>query len=159
MGAMAAYLGALASHLLKARRIAASFFATGFALALLGWVLRWGQVGHLPLQNLFEVFLFLGVLVWPMSLLCQRYLKVGGQAIDALLGIVVLFPAAFVFTAAPQQLPPALRSWLFAPHVGTYMAAYIVLAKAGLLAARELFRGRPADADGAARGAQMQAGG
>jgi ABC-type transport system involved in cytochrome c biogenesis permease subunit len=50
----------------------------------------------------------------------------------------VLFPAGFVFNAQPQQLPPALQSWLFAPHVAVYMFSYIFMAKATFQAACQL---------------------
>ena len=52
----------------------------------------------------------------------------------------MLFPAAFVFSADSEPLMPALRTWLFAPHVAAYMVAYVILAKAGLLALGSVFR-------------------
>jgi ABC-type transport system involved in cytochrome c biogenesis permease subunit len=42
----------------------------------------------------------------------------------------MLFPAGFVFSAEPRQLPPALQSWVFAPHVAVYVLSYILMAKA-----------------------------
>jgi ABC-type transport system involved in cytochrome c biogenesis permease subunit len=62
-----------------------------------------------------------------------------------LLGVAVLFPAGFVarFTEAPQKLPPALQSPLFAPHVLAYMAAYVAMAKAALLGLAEILGRRP----------------
>jgi ABC-type transport system involved in cytochrome c biogenesis permease subunit len=63
-----------------------------------------------------------------------------------LIGFIVLFPAGFVFSAEPQQLPPALQCWLFAPHVAVYMASYIVFAKATTQAVCCLLgRDRPED--------------
>jgi len=50
------------------------------------------------------------------------------------IGFIVMFPAGFVFSADPQQLPPALQCWLFAPHVAVYMLSYMVMAKATFLA-------------------------
>jgi ABC-type transport system involved in cytochrome c biogenesis permease subunit len=47
-----------------------------------------------------------------------------------LIGVVLLFPAGFVFNAEPQKLPPALQSWLFTPHVAVYLASYVIMAKA-----------------------------
>jgi ABC-type transport system involved in cytochrome c biogenesis permease subunit len=83
------------------------------------------------LQNLFEVFLTLGLLVIPISLLCRALLGIRSLATDLLLGIVILFPAGLVFHAEPQRLPPALQSWLFVPHVAVYMLSYVFMAKAG----------------------------
>jgi ABC-type transport system involved in cytochrome c biogenesis permease subunit len=90
-----------------------------------------------PLQNLFEVFLCLGM-IYPVSLFCRRVLRVGGYGADMLIGAIVLFPAGFVFNAEPQQLPPALQSWLFTPHVAVYMLSYIFMAKAAFQAICQL---------------------
>jgi ABC-type transport system involved in cytochrome c biogenesis permease subunit len=55
-----------------------------------------------------------------------------------LIGAIVLLPAGFVFDAEPQQLPPALQSWLFAPHVAVYMLSYVFMAKAACQAVFQL---------------------
>jgi len=129
--AMAAYLAAFAAMvLLRRRRGSEILYFAGFALALAGFIYRWQQVGHVPMQNLFEVFTCLGLVIYPISLFCHRVLKVGGRGADMLIGAVVLFPAGFVFSAEPQHLPPALQSRLFAPHVVVYMLSYMLMAKA-----------------------------
>ncbi len=84
----------------------------------------------LRLQNMFEVFLCLGMAIWPLSLFCRRLLGAGNAAFNAFLGFGVLFPAAFVFNADPEHLPPALRSFLFVPHVAAYMLSYVIMAMA-----------------------------
>jgi ABC-type transport system involved in cytochrome c biogenesis permease subunit len=132
---------ATAARLARAGRIV--FFA-GFLLAILAYAYRWYDVRHVPLQNLFEVFLFLGMVCYPISWFCRDILRIGGQWADMLIGAIVLFPAGFVFNAQPMQLPPALQSWLFAPHVAVYMLAYIFMAKAAFQASEQLWRGRPA---------------
>jgi ABC-type transport system involved in cytochrome c biogenesis permease subunit len=114
------------------------FFAFGFLTALVGYVLRWIHTGHVPMQNLFEVFLLLGTLVWPVSWFCIRRLHVGGQGADIFIAVIVLFPAGFIFDAEPQHLPPVLQSPLFVPHVGVYILSYILLAKATYWACVEL---------------------
>lgn len=138
---MAAYLLAFAATVTR-RRAGQALFIGGFGLALLSYVYRWVHVGHVPLQNLFEVFLSLGVLCYPISWFCRRVLHIGGQWADMLIGVIVLVPAGFMFDAQPQQLPPALQSWLFAPHVGVYVLSYIFMTKAGCQAAEQLL-GRP----------------
>lgn len=105
------------------------FFA-GFILSIVAWVYRWFHVQHLPMQNLFEVFLTLGVLIWPIWLFSWRVLGIRSLVSDIFIGWIVLFPAGFVFHAEPQRLPPALQSWLFAPHVAVYMISYVFMAKA-----------------------------
>ena len=111
-------------------------FGTAIVAAAIGY--RWYQAGHVPLQNLFEVFLCMG-LIYPLSAFCRRVLKVGAEWADMLIGIMVLLPAGFVFSAEPQKLPPALQSWLFAPHVAVYILAYIVMAKATIQAIGQMW--------------------
>ena len=91
-----------------------------------------------PFPNLFEVFLALGVACYPISWFCQRILRIGGQGADMLIGAIVLFPAGFVFSAQPMQLPPALQSWLFVPHVAVYMLSYVFMFKAMFQAFEQL---------------------
>ncbi len=135
---IAAYLLGFTTMLVGRRKTGQTVFAAGFLVAIIAFVYRWYDVRHVPLQNLFEVFLFLGAACYPISWFCRRVLRVGGQAADLLIGAIVLFPAGFVFHAEPMQLPPALQSWLFAPHVMVYMLAYIFMAKAAFQAGGQL---------------------
>ncbi len=137
--ALLGYLAAAIMFLCKAKRTGWGLYVLGFATALGAFVTRWHDVGHVPLQNLFEVFLCLGILICPLSLFCIRFVRVGAPAADCLIGFAVLFPAGFVFTVQSQELPPALQSWLFAPHVAAYMAAYMILTKATAQALGHLF--------------------
>ncbi len=127
---MASYLLAFAATLLKCRKTGRVLYLLGFITAVFSFICRWYYVRHIPMQNLFEVFLCLGVMIFPISVFCSRTLRIGGHSADMLIGAIVLFPAGFVFSAEPQQLPPALQSWLFLPHVAAYMLSYIFMAKA-----------------------------
>jgi len=140
---IAAYLLAFVTILAGRRRAGQTLFVAGFLTAVVSFVYRWCDVQHVPLQNLFEIFLFLGAACYPISWFCRRILRIGGQWADMLIGAVVLFPAGFVFNAQPMQLPPALQSWLFTPHVAVYMLAYIFMAKATVQAAVQLGGARP----------------
>ena len=135
---LAAYLLSLASMLLRRPKAGHIFFVLAFLFGCFAVAYRWFDVRHLPLQNLFEVFLFLGAIVYPVSVFCRRVLRVGGIAADVLIGAIVLFPAGFVFSADPQQLPPALQCWLFGPHVFVYMLSYVLMTKAAVHAALQL---------------------
>jgi ABC-type transport system involved in cytochrome c biogenesis permease subunit len=132
--AMGAYILTFLSALIRLRKTGHLFFFLGFTAAILSYVYRWYQVKHVPLQNLFEVFLFLGAIIYPLSLFCRKALKTGGSVGDALIGAIVLFPAGFVFFERPQLLPPALQSPLFAPHVTVYLLAYFFMTKAAVQA-------------------------
>ncbi len=134
---IAAYLLAFVTTVLRRPKIGHAIYLLGFAIAVCAIGYRWYHVRHVPLQNLFEVFLCLGM-IYPVSLFCRRVLRVGGYSADMLIGAIVLFPAGFVFNAEPQQLPPALQSWLFSPHVAVYMFSYIFMAKASFQAICQL---------------------
>ena len=129
-----------------------ALFAAGFAVSLAAWPVRWHEVQHAPLQNLYEVCLTMGALMLPISLFCRRVLRVGAEWADAVLAAVVLFPVAMVFNPEPQHLPAALQSPLFVPHVATYLAAYVVLGKAAVQAFGCLVLG-PAERSGELLGA------
>jgi ABC-type transport system involved in cytochrome c biogenesis permease subunit len=118
-------------------------FATAFLAATGSTVYRGVHAGHFPLQTMFEVFLVMGMLMFPLSVVCRKGLRVGGAALDALLAVLLLFPAAFVerFSPEPKLLPPALQSPLFIPHVATYMIAYVALAKAAVASVTVLILG------------------
>lgn len=132
--AMLAHLGAGTALSRGRRGEGRLLYGAGFALAAAALGVRWLQVGHLPLDDLFGVFLCLGVLSWPLAVFGRRALGVEETGADAVIGALVLFPAGFVFTAQPRALPIALQSWLFAPHILAYMLGYVVMAKAGVQA-------------------------
>lgn len=114
---------------------AKALFVSSFLFSLAALVYRTSIVNHLPMQNMFEVFLFLGFCVWPIHVFSKKILSVDHSVlmmVDAAVGLLVLFPAGFVFSHRPQFLPPALQCWLFSPHVAAYMLAYIFMTKAAV---------------------------
>jgi len=129
--AMVFYLLGFLVSMLKFRRFAILAGTAGFVAAFGSAVYRWTDAGHVPLGNLFEMFIFLGMVVWPIYFLCERVFGIKILAGDYLVGAMILFPAGFVFSGEPLHLPPVLQSWLFIPHVGMYMGGYVLLAKAG----------------------------
>jgi ABC-type transport system involved in cytochrome c biogenesis permease subunit len=145
---MALYFLSAGAQLAGLRKTHHLFFAAGFLTAAAAWILRWTQVGHIPMQSMFEIFLTLGMVIWPVSLACQRFLRIRDTlalAGDGLLGVVILFPAGFIFAEVPNPLPPALQSVLFAPHVAVYMLAYVIMAKAALQSAGGFFSAKILD--------------
>lgn len=135
--AIAAYLCAFVTSLLRRPKTGHILYLLGFVIAVFAFGYRWYHVRHVPLQNLFEVFLCLGM-IYPVSLFFRHFLCVGGYSADMLIGAIVLFPAGFVFNAEPQRLPPALQSWLFTPHIAVYILSYIIMAKATFQAILQL---------------------
>lgn len=142
---LAGYLAALVGVLVKAKSPAGQIgFAVAFLSALTAYIVRWVISTHLPMQNLFEVFLLMGVLVWPISLLTRRLMNEDSRLMaagDAVIGLLVMFPAGFVFSAEPRPLPPALQCVLFGPHVAAYMIAYLLMARACVPAVEALTKG------------------
>ncbi len=145
--AMGAYLLAFIVSILRREKLGRGIFAAGFILTVAAFGYRWYHTGHVPMQNLFEVFVTMGVVVYPLSILCRRVLGVGAEAFDMLTGVIVLVPAGFFFSAEPLKLPPALQCWLFAPHVAVYMISYVLMGKALIQAFGQLL-GFTAAADG-----------
>ena len=91
---------------------------------------RWEAVGHPPMRNLFEAFLWLPPILAAATALTRWRDEIWTVRLDALLGFIVAFPLAFVFSAEEGRLPAALQSPLFVPHVLGYMLAYAFLARA-----------------------------
>jgi ABC-type transport system involved in cytochrome c biogenesis permease subunit len=140
--AMAMYLLAFFAQLSRFRRTANGIFAAAFVFSTGSFVYRWFSVGHVPLQNLFELFITMGVGLCILSYLSEKLLRVNQRAIDMLTGAIILFPAGFVFNEAPQQLPPALQSPFFVPHVAAYVLGYIFMFKAAVTAIQTLAANR-----------------
>ena len=144
-GAAALYLLAFLITITRKPKTGQVVYFLGFITVVTAFGYRWAEARHVPMQTMFEVFLCLGM-IYPISVFCRKFLQVGLEAADMILGVIILFPAGFIFPAAPRNLPPALQSWIFIPHVAVYMLAYIILAKAAVQALFQLCRSNgPAD--------------
>lgn len=142
--ALAEFALSFLAFALRRRRLGWAQYTVAFSMALTATVLRGFSLGHAPLRNLYDVFLVLAVLLFPMSLLERFLLRVRAEAFDALLAALLLVPPAFVFSPEIQPLPAVLRSPLFIPHVLAYLLGYAVLLKAAVLSAAGGFRRRGA---------------
>lgn len=144
---IAAYAVGFLLAIFRVKKVASAVYFLGFISAVVAFIYRGLHVGHIPMQNLFEVFVTLGMCIYPLSLFSRKVLRISGgsgDSADMLIGFIVMFPAGFVFSAEPQHLPPALQCWLFAPHVAVYMLSYMVMAKATFLAVAQLVGAKPA---------------
>jgi len=154
--AMGLYAAAFAAGWRRGGRWSRRLFNAGFAVALGAVLFRGLSAERWPLQNLFEVFLAMGALVWPLALPARR-LPVPGARLDPLLGFLVLWPAGFVLAETLRPLPPALQSPLFAPHVLVYLGAYLLLAKAAAVSALQFAGASPEQRDATDRSAHALA--
>ncbi|NLW51132.1 MAG: cytochrome c biogenesis protein CcsA [Candidatus Brocadiaceae bacterium] len=139
--ALVACTGAAAAWFAGRRPAGTWLFRAGFGLLLAAVAVRWTAVGHTPMKNLFEVFLCMATLCYPLSAFFERRLRVPGRGEDALMAALFLVPVAFVFDPAPLPLPPILRSRLFGPHILAYLAGYLVMLRAGVQSVRVLASG------------------
>ena len=139
--AMAAHLSGVAAWLAGGRRLAWRAYAAGFALASASCIYRGLDAGHAPLANMFEVLMFMGMLMFPLSVFCRLFLAVGGECWDMLLAAALLAGPGFAMKADAAPLMPALQSPLFIPHVAAYLMGYVVMGKAAVAAAGLLGRG------------------
>lgn len=126
------FLSGIAIFLPKPLRKGVWLCVAPLATVLLAW--RWCAVAHPPMQNLFEAFLWLPLFLTCMTAYSLWRDRCDTSRMDAFLCFFVTFPLAFVFNATPGQLPPALQSPLFVPHVLDYMLAYTLLARSFLFA-------------------------
>lgn len=131
---IAAYLFSFLLTVFGKKKAGHLSFLAGFIVAVTAFIYRWHDVNHLPLQNLLEIFLSMGMIIYPLSVFCRRALGSRAEAVDPMIGVILLFPVGFVFKEAPAHLPPALQCWLFGPHVAVYLISYIVLIKAAIQA-------------------------
>jgi ABC-type transport system involved in cytochrome c biogenesis permease subunit len=119
----------------KTKWIPAAAFGA-FVVLLTAWIIRWVAVAHLPMQTMFEIFLTLAVCLFPAGAIARKlkgsdtFFASGDIVADLILALVILFPAGFIFSDQPQQLPPILQSPFFGPHVLAYMLSYVLMAKA-----------------------------
>ena len=121
--------------------IATGFWVIGFITAVISVTWRGIHVGHPPMQNLFEFFLCMAAVLAPLSWWNWKQHGLDTRLKDAFLGILILFPAGFVMSEEVRTLPPALQSPLFVPHVASYVAGYVMMARAALMAL-PLFRSK-----------------
>ena len=129
-------VGLVLSLLRKIKWLPAVVFGA-FVILLAGWIRRWIVVGHLPMQTMFEIFLTLAMVLFPIGAISRRLPGIRNPMDyvgDVIIGLIILFPAGFVFSDRPQTLPPVLQSPLFGPHVLAYMLAYVLMAKAAMYA-------------------------
>jgi len=149
---LAFFLAAAVALWTRKQTVGRGFWFAGFLAALASVAWRGVNTGHPPMQNLFEFFLCMAAVLWPLSQETRWRNGIDTDLQDACLGLLILFPAGFVFSEEVRRLPPALQSPIFIPHVASYVAGYVMLARAALQAlpllraSTDAVRARQADA-------------
>lgn len=133
--------------------LSVALMATAFVLN--SWIIfdRWHQSGRPPFKTLFETLLFypwcVGFLTFVLLYLHRIYFLIPFSAAISLSGLVYALARPDVEIV---NLPPALQSVWFVPHVVTYFVAYAALFISFALALLALFLQKTAaDPLGAAR--------
>ncbi|AQQ70422.1 Cytochrome c biogenesis protein CcsA [Limihaloglobus sulfuriphilus] len=126
---------------IKLEKTARRVFMLSFITGIAAFVVRWINKGQLPLQSMFEVFLFLAAAAYPCYEISRRKLGIDMLKADTLIVLAILFPCGFIFSGEAHRLPPALQSPYFIPHVAVYIFAYMLLTKAAVMASIPFFRG------------------
>jgi len=142
LAALAAYgaialLYAVAAWRRRARVtvVATVCFGAGFGINAAALVCRGVEAGHVPFQTNYEALLLCAVCLsagYIVIFLTNGLYKVGpyGQMIVSLVGLLAAGLAAGILAMArvtidqPRDLPPALQSPWFVPHVIVYLFGY-----------------------------------
>jgi cytochrome c-type biogenesis protein CcsB len=141
--ATAAYAAAWKSTRQLIGRLGTAFMAVAVALNLSLVVQRWIEAGREPFKSLFESLVFLALCLGVLYVILERLYR---TRIFGLPAAVMLFGclayALLKWDAEIVNLPPALRSPWFMPHVLVYFVAYAALAFATGVAIVQLLASR-----------------
>ncbi len=106
-------------------------------VALAVFVHRAWATGHPPMQNMYEFLICTAVLLPVLTLVSAWCDGQDTLIVDSSLFALVL-AALFFMDGSVKHLMPALQSPFFVPHVGAYVAGYVLLVRAALGAGRRL---------------------
>ena len=113
-----------------------------YGLAFLGAVAmlvhRGVTTGHPPMQNMYEFLICTAALLPVLTFVSARWDRQDTLLVDSILLALVLIPVGFFMDGSVKRLMPALQSPFFVPHVGAYVAGYVLLVRAALGAGRRL---------------------
>lgn len=122
----------------KLPRPLVALYSLTFAAALAMFIHRGLATGHAPMQNMYEFLICAAVCIPLLTFISARRDGQNSLLIDSALLTLVTIPVGFFMNGATKHLMPALQSPLFIPHVGAYVASYIILVRAALGAGRNL---------------------
>jgi cytochrome c-type biogenesis protein CcsB len=127
----------LVARTASALMIAALLLNTGLML------MRWQDAGRAPLKSLFESLVFFALCIAVVYLFFERIYRTRVFGVPAmLLALGCLMYALAKWDAEIVNLPPALQSPWFVPHVMVYFVGYAAVALAFVLAVIQLLAPR-----------------
>lgn len=102
---------------------------------------KYKEVNYPPFRTLFESLIFLGLTVSLIYIIFERFFKITLLAALVHFALaILLFYAFFKKDADTSNLPAALQSAWFIPHVAIYFLGYAALFLSAVLAALYLWR-------------------
>ena len=108
-----------------------------FLVGLAVFVHRAWATRHPPMQNMYEFLICTAVLLPVLTLVSTWCDRQNTLCVDSALFLLVLGALIFM-DGTVKHLMPALQSPFFVPHVGAYVAGYVLLVRAALGAGRRL---------------------
>lgn len=122
----------------RARLVGRSFAVAAFVALAGSVVVRSLAAGRIPLANMYEFGLLLGLVLTALILVVDFRLRSPILALAVAGGTFVLAAVQLLFFQEARPLMPALKSWWLTSHVLTAVVAYGLLAVSFVLAAAGL---------------------
>lgn len=115
-------------------------FGAGFVATSVYFGMRWVEAGRAPIKSQFEAYLLLVLTIAILSLVVEIMHKVRFMGLFSSISIVVILYLAFgSYETLIQNLPAALQSYWFVPHVVVYFFGYAAAALSFFSAVAYLF--------------------
>jgi cytochrome c-type biogenesis protein CcsB len=121
-------------------KICLAVFGTGAALNLIHFVLRWMEAGRAPIKSRFEALLLLALTISLLSVIIEilHNIRIMGL-LSSIMCVITVFLAFLWYDSLIANLPAALQSYWFIPHVVVYFFGYGAAAIAFISAVAYLF--------------------
>ena len=105
--------------------ICLALFSGGLVLGLVFFFMRWAEAGRAPIKSQFEAFILLVLTMAILSVVVELLHKVRFIGLFSSIAIVIILFLAFNgYETLIQNLPAALQSYWFVPHVVVYFFGY-----------------------------------
>lgn len=124
----------------KLYRVARSFLAGGWILALVGLGIRWDSAGHPPLSNMYESLVCLSTFVAMAGFFFTSKRPLPLMEAGASVGSVLMIGIASLFSSDVKPLIPALQSYWLHLHVSLAFVGEACFALAFILSYMYCFR-------------------
>lgn len=100
-------------------------FTTGAGLNLIHFIMRWMEAGRAPIKSRFEALLLLALTISLLSIIVEwmHHIRIMGL-FSSIMCVVTVFLAFFWYDTLIANLPAALQSYWFIPHVVVYFFGY-----------------------------------